>query len=441
MKRKRGQRNVVYQVDGAIRKTSILDLNTDCLREVFENLNPLELGVVGDVSRSFREIARAHFKTSKLKNLDFTNVFAEPSDVNSIGHGLTQISKVLRNFSGLIESISVKAIYFNYGYSEKFSDKLLALLSRDGHPKQLVLRGFQLRDHSAYELRPMLLNLRQLKLVDGMCSEGFIHMMSQWAPQLDTLQLHNYRMILYGISSIEAIEKFCIQNQQLKRIEIVHCANIGDRVLDSIVKYAPQIECLKFESLEPKSTTLGSNASHLWQLRNLKSLEIGCHRNPFSAAIALMAVASVPLEHLKLKRACLCGQIDQFVLAMKRLQQLKSLNLFGMPQLEFAHIREITTNLHELSELMLIYTVELTEKNLLSLIQSNENLRKLQINWNSTMKINIDGDTFIEIVNIVKARRQDIPLEVLLHRSYADVTVPESLAISYRHLLTVESVL
>lgn len=66
-------------------RTSILHLSTDCLRKVFKILDPL--GVVGDVCKNFRLIVRAHFKTSKLKNLDFTNVLdklviSKPLDVD-----------------------------------------------------------------------------------------------------------------------------------------------------------------------------------------------------------------------------------------------------------------------------------------------------------------------------------------------------------------------
>lgn len=137
------------------------------------------------------------------------------------------------------------------------------------------------------------------------------------------------------------------------------------------------------ESLSAKADFLSLGSEHvsdqlLALLSRYESLEIGCHRNPFSVAIALMPIPFV----VKLKRARLCGRIDHFVLAVERLQQLKSLNLFGIPQLEFAHISEIKANLH-----------------------------------NKEM----------EMVNTVEARRKAIPLEVLLNRHYTNVSVPENL--------------
>lgn len=421
--------------------TRIIDVNSDCLREIFEKLDLWDLCAVADVCSNFREIARAHFKTSKYKNLDLT-VFHTVKDVNSAKNALLWTSRVLRNFNGLIESIHLKGFFLSYGYSEQFSNRLLSLIGgtcSNGMPKKLTLKDFHLGDDTAYELRPLLSHLQCLKLVDGNCSEGFLQMVSQWSPRLEGLLFRNFRWTFHGVDAVEVIEKFCDRNPQLKWVEFYHCANVDDRIINTIVKHAPQIENLKFESLEPRSTTFGSNSVYLSEFSKLKSLEIGCHRNLISVAIGQMATNRVPLEHLKLKRAEIRCQVDIFVDAITQLQSLKSLYFFGIHDLQFAHIHEITKNLSELAELQLTYTIELTANNLLDLVRSGTKLRRLEINWNSQSKLYFDDDIFMGLVRNLETRTAKATLRILLHKCYAKVAIARGLARLHRHLLEVDS--
>lgn len=50
--------------------TSIIDLNDDCLREIFKYFDQYELGAVADVCQIFRQNAQAEFNTKRFQYLD-----------------------------------------------------------------------------------------------------------------------------------------------------------------------------------------------------------------------------------------------------------------------------------------------------------------------------------------------------------------------------------
>lgn len=83
--------------------TTILDLNEDCLREVFEVMELSDLAAVADVCSRFRSIAQAHFKALRVKHL----VFTELRENDAIIEEFERASGLLRNFGAYAESIEV----------------------------------------------------------------------------------------------------------------------------------------------------------------------------------------------------------------------------------------------------------------------------------------------------------------------------------------------
>lgn len=89
--------------------THILDLNDDCLREVFGVLDVSYLAVAADVCYRFRPIAQSHFAGSKYRTLKLHELYP---DGESEEESLKRASRIFRNFGASIESFDGIGTYF-----------------------------------------------------------------------------------------------------------------------------------------------------------------------------------------------------------------------------------------------------------------------------------------------------------------------------------------
>lgn len=76
-----------------------MDLNNDCLCEVFEQLKQAKLPAIADVCGRYRTVAQEHFRTSKCKRVTFwKNDDDEDDDFDFFQALLKGIPTMMRNF-------------------------------------------------------------------------------------------------------------------------------------------------------------------------------------------------------------------------------------------------------------------------------------------------------------------------------------------------------
>lgn len=422
-----------------IQPTGILDLNNDCLRHLCNFFSLTDLAVVADVCVQFRDIAQAHFKTSKHKSLDLMEIFECAEDVDSVQNGLLFISKVLRNFGDSIVSIRAKGIFIRNLYRAKYSSQIIILISRycsNGNLKELSLENFNhaSSNFSAQNLRSLLKHLQSLALRHGKCTKAFLKRLAQHWPKLEAIAFYN---VSFSSQIVNVdVEKVLAKNPQLKKIEIFYCRNVTDRIFHSIATHTQQIESLKFKSFELRSTTFEENSKYLGKLSKLKSLEIDCYGKSICSAIDEMAARNVAIEHLKLRSFNLRDQADRFTDGISKLKTITSLGLSHSWGLKATHLMEIVKNL-DLTEIELTSMLNLTAENLLELVKIGQKVQKIKFGSFPKQKIYVGSELFLKIVKIVEKRPEKGHLKLSLLNWYADVVIPVYLVSAHSEVLTV----
>lgn len=206
------------------RATTAIDLNDDCLLEVFQHLNTTDLAAVADVCHRFRQVAQAHFVSKGDKKLDFAPIFKYESDGESAMYALLHISRILRNFGDSIESIRVceAMVRFPVELNGRPNTRLYNL----GRLEHLRL------DDERYTSKENSRRSNQIWWLCRSLGKPIIKILSQQWPELKTLSFEN--SFLYDISN-EDIEEVLVKNSQLRTLLLRNCEYIeGDRVIQSM---------------------------------------------------------------------------------------------------------------------------------------------------------------------------------------------------------------
>lgn len=255
-------------------KTNILDLNDDCLREIFEYLELEDLCVVKDVCLRFKAISRAHVASKKLfefENIllwDYSHTYSMVNQTNEVN-----TNEFLRRFGAFIESLTLMS--HNGIRFTTISDQNRILESLNPHCvgtlNKLELWNFYIDAETALLVQPLLRGLRQLRLEKCSCFESFVKMLAEWAPELRKLEFDQIKRIydkqeirfvgvqlqfrsmeeisLKRVSNMcnDDIEELLKWNPQLKHIEI-DCKYLHERIYDSVFKLVPQIESVRIRT-------------------------------------------------------------------------------------------------------------------------------------------------------------------------------------------------
>lgn len=180
--------------------TTILDLNDDCLREVFKHLHVGSLCNVADVSIRFCQNAKESYKSSKHGHSIDIQLESESFEKESI-----QALKILRNFGRYIKSIAITG---KYGIiSEKQSKfqrrtwELLGLHCIDGALIKLSIYDYVITDEIAFILQPALAGLRQFELIRG----GWEKLLTAAFCGVKGIQNHDIDEILMRIPQLKCL--------------------------------------------------------------------------------------------------------------------------------------------------------------------------------------------------------------------------------------------
>lgn len=121
--------------------TNLMNLNDDCLREVFEFLELPDLCIVADVCVRFRSIARDHFGGSSHQPLKLHKACRNGE---TYAKCLQRIAAFFRNFEPFITSIDVSDIWNDGKLTWRNNISIIELIVRylSETLRELKLRGF-----------------------------------------------------------------------------------------------------------------------------------------------------------------------------------------------------------------------------------------------------------------------------------------------------------
>lgn len=422
----------------------ILDLNYDCLLDVFYYLELDELAVVADVCTRFKQIAvdSAHSKT-KSKEL-----YLRPDS--------TKYS-ILRNFGASFKYVTVNAVPSFGKETTEYQKRLIELLCLYcvGETIKLRLCGFDITDEISTLMVPLLGRVHKLILIYCKMGKVFMNHLPLWSPEMRDLTVNAYNsyvdpnhespqlnqlrqkcpklefMELLGVKNAD-IEEFLKQNSQLREIRWSFGGNHSDSILQLIAKYVPEIERIEFGT---KMETNTINTKYFGQLRELKSLslEVNNDRSYVPLAVHELGSANIALECLKLYSF---DSSQVFIEGISKLHRLKTLNLRFVKEFTAPQLIEICEHLKELSEIWLFEVyLNMTEENLLKIIQTAKKLTKFVYRkynhdiHDSPFDFDMNGrdcgyfyttigvDTMMKMERIVDERREKTPLTFVLNRA------------------------
>lgn len=414
--------------------TTILDLNDDCLREVFDLINIDGLTVVADICARFRDIA---VKAASLK-------------INSLqlndNSGKRTYAK-LRIFGSLMNTVNVEVIGRTSSTPE-FENALVVLLSKycTGNCIELNFKFFNITDGIALLMVPLLGRVRKITFVYCHLGGEYLKNMLLWSPELHELKFEVCvlpRRVHFGFleqnsqSKLKSIwfeqtnkvdnyniGKLLKQNPLLKKINLISCNCVDDRAFESIAKYVPKIEQIYF--VTPHSTNK-NYARYFGQLRELKILHITLRSRSYEYAnadsfvqLAVFEISSnnKVLEELVLSGFNLYHESPKFVEGISKLQKLKKIHLEYFLGMTAFHLLDMCTPLKELMEIVLVASdLKLTQDDLLNFIQNANKLRKftfIPMKCEYRCRMKFDVNAFKQLVNILDQRVEKTKLNLTL---------------------------
>lgn len=433
----------------------MLSLNDDCLFEIFEYLNVVDLCTVADVCDRLKQSAQVYFSRF-IKNLDLRqNMFHRP---DFPGWKFLIMPDILRNFGAGIEKFADRS-------ARKYQKETLALLSSqyDEVLTHLTLSEYDMTDEVAWIIRPLLQRLQTLSINFSFgFSKLLLESLADWAPELRELEfgyvsdsfhvyeaqydgLHRSFSKLEKISFLynhfvrtEDIYEILMRNPQLKQVEIFRCKHVNHCILPVIAEHAPQIEHLMF--VEDDSSPI--NSACFGQFLNLNSLSLSCTNNILSV-LREIGLTNMPLRHLRLYDLNLYNDrmADRFADEISKLTKLEKLDLLLARELNAVHILKICRNLTEIAEIYLEADFSMNAADLLNLIRNAKKLKMLalfNVNHSSDDGILIDDSVYQQMVDAVQKRNSQTPLQMRLDSDTYTSQVTPALATLHKKLLTIE---
>lgn len=394
-------------------------LNDDCLREIFDYLNVLDLASVAEVSPRFEALARERFSI-KHKTFDFH----EFSKVRRTELRVHQLESFLQHFGPLIVNLRVSFIEVQ----TIGNNSVLEMISKycsSGGLETLKLENFELKGKFLQKMRSFFARLQKLYLRGCEFTSPFIRVLGQ-CTVLKKLKFSDYsectdtRLFTFNLPRLETISfknfdgfslnqlvKFIERNPQLKKISINHCEAIGSGILPVIVRRIPLVEKISFkECMYDSGPAFKKNAMHLKQLSSLKKLKIDCADNPVNSVFSEMATANVPLEYLEISH-CLANR--QLVNSISNMKTLKTLILFQIDTMVASHLQEMCENLPELTRLVVDKCADFSTDALLKLARKAKKLQ--EINLVRTFA-EINDESFRALLKIIEKRTESHPLKI-----------------------------
>lgn len=214
--------------------SNILQLNDDCLREVFGALELADLCIVADVCHRFRRIAQETFKVSNYRELELHALCHNEEEQTK---RLQRILNLLRHFGAYVESMDANGSH-RYGLHQMNDNRIVELISRycSASLTKLKLDNFVTEPngwHGRYILRR-----------GRVSANHFVNSISQ-LKKLKTLWLGS----VWGLSASD-ITSICKHLHQLAELHLTYDAHrLTAKDLFDLIENAENLEVFRYSEI------------------------------------------------------------------------------------------------------------------------------------------------------------------------------------------------
>lgn len=404
--------------EGQSSQLHIYDLNDDCLIEVFNYLNCIDLSACDQTSVRFSHIANEVFRKKHTAiNLTDTTL----SGYSNVGMNqltLLQIRNLFVSFGSQIQKLKVASMSFKEENRYRVLDLIIRSCNR---LRVLCLTGFYFKE-SLYKISiTFFSNLEELSLslceLNDSIKRVFVQCQSlrkltiQSDSNLNGACLTAHFPCLESItlvmnSDIEArnLYTFFRLNPQLKSVKIAHCGGcIFDEIFPKIAKLLPDLESLIIEV--DYFQNFVTNLMSLLRLEKLKELQLNCSMYSVASFIEALAAKGV-IEVLHLSDGVLNDHLIDALIKCKRLQSLK---LCSMPSVHNRFLVDLAKNLPDLNDFHISKCQTLTASGIVQFAELAPKLQTLNI---TNTSVEIDEQFYRNLVQVYKARNQRLTLNL-----------------------------
>lgn len=424
-------------------EVTILDLNDDCLREICDYLDLMNLCAFADVCSRFKQNAQAKFRGMDVKDVD-KHTWTELPDIAKY--------RLVRNFGQSITSLAAVALKRNNEYI------VLMIIRYCGNAlKSLTLQNFRINAYLGERLMSLVSLLDKFGITECHCQPSFCERLPMHSQKLRELEFkfesysqYSNVFVLGGLPKpFPKLDKFTMvdweardlrpfleKNQQLSSINL-ESVNGNEDHFQLVAKHLPTVEHMGI--VISKSWRLDGH-KNLNKLMALKSLRLKCHRPNYDATIrellAKMAAVNIPIETLELMT---CPSNKALFAVIPKFEKLKTLRLFDMTGLQFTELITLCNDLDELTELCVRTDQNDFMPDILRLVRSAKKLQKFhfqQRNGNWTMS----ADTFDKLVHTMKHRTNGCTqLDIVLMGIFPAVDVGDDVLQANKQFVTIET--
>lgn len=389
--------------------TNMLDMNDDCLYEILNHLNCMELCVVDQTCIRLRKIARNLFRV-KHSAIDLTQ---QP---NASKLSLAYVKHLFVHFGSEIQKLKINANSFHS--SERSA--ILELLFRNCTAlRHLCLTGFCVykkyyeinealfaeMEELSFDLcklneniRNMFIKCKQLRKLtiravtnlNGSC-------LSVRFPRLTSISL-----VLNAHLRPEHLCLFINANKQLKSIELLQNNLLSDSILTSISRKLRQLECLHVDFNQ--FINFEKNLNLLSSLKNLCDLQMDCNDSDVSSFIERLATKD-KIEILHLSNVVVDEHLIDALAKCKRLKTLK----FCCTEISERYLMELAKRLIELNDFHVSKCHSVDSHAFIHFVDLARRLQTLHI---SNSDIRIDDEFVQRLVQIYTARKSKLVINL-----------------------------
>lgn len=415
-------------------QTKLLGLNDDCLVEILNYLDVIDLCAVNHISGRLNRIAQQVFRTH-FTTLDLSHV---SSTVNYYELTLHKARNLFQCFGASIVKLKVAALAFKVENRTRVVD---LIVRHCPNLKSLEFIDFQFRNARIIHVQKFLGNLHELTLTR--CNlQGCLRNLFRDCVQLKSLaiqtdttlngaclewafpRLESATLTMRDDISLKNLHKFFRLNPQLKSLELIHC---DDETFDAIATALPQLERLSVEVSYFYDYV--ENLKSLLQLNHLKELKLNCSLYPISTFVDALAIKET-IEVLHISEGVLN---DHLIEALSKCKRLRSLKLCSMPNVHDKFLIGLAKNLPNLNEFYIRRCQSMTNIGVLAFVEIATQLHSLSIS-NSTVQV--DDSFFMELVRIYSTRSQKLTFSLLQMNSQ----LTPSLVSEQKHTVRIERI-
>ncbi|XP_031630466.1 uncharacterized protein LOC116345337 [Contarinia nasturtii] len=396
----------------------VLDLNDDCLYDIFNMLNCIDLSAVDQTCLRFQKVAGDVFRKKHTAiNLTMTNLPGY-SNVGTSQLTLLQIRNLFIGYGPQIRKLQVAALSFKQENRYRVLDSIIRTCTG---LESLSLTGFIIKE-SLYRINNTFFsnleelslslcelndNIRRVFLQCNQLKKLTIQSDSNLTGSCLAIQFPNLESITLIMNSdieMRHLNTFFKLNRQLKSVKIIHCGGcIFDEIFPRIATNLPELEALTIEV--DYFQNFCKNIMALLRLENLRELQLNCSMYSVSTFIEGLA-AKGKIEVLHLSDGLLNdGLID----AIAKCKKLTSLKLCSMPSVHNRFLAELAKNLPQLNDFHISKCQTLNSSGVVHFATLAKKLKTLHINNSS---VEIDDKFFQSLATVFKERGTRLTLSL-----------------------------